>query len=56
MVAGRITAVGAAAEVLTAERISAAYSWPVRVVQHPLTGGPLVLPDGGNEKAAGEGG
>jgi iron complex transport system ATP-binding protein len=44
MVAGRIQAVGTPREVLTAERISEAYSWPVRVVPHPLSGGPLVLP------------
>lgn len=45
MVAGRIQAVGTPAEVLTPERISEAYSWPVQVVKNPLSGGPLVLPE-----------
>lgn len=43
MVAGRIKAVGAPREVLTAELISESYCWPVEVVEHPLAGGPLVL-------------
>jgi iron complex transport system ATP-binding protein len=49
MVAGRIEAVGTAAQVLTAERISQAYCLPVDVVEHPMTGGPLVLPAGAME-------
>jgi iron complex transport system ATP-binding protein len=44
MVAGRVKAAGAPAEVLTPALISEAYCWPVQVVEHPLTGGPLVLP------------
>jgi iron complex transport system ATP-binding protein len=44
MVAGQIQAVGDPGEVLTPELISGAYCWPVQVVKHPLTGGPLVLP------------
>jgi len=46
MVAGRIQAAGTPREVLTSELISQAYCLPVRVVEHPLTGGPLVLPEG----------
>ncbi len=44
LVDGRITAIGTPSEVLTSELISQAYCLPVRVVEHPLTGGPLVLP------------
>ncbi len=43
MVAGRITALGSPREVLTPELISHAYCLPVDVVEHPLSGGPLVL-------------
>ncbi|MBI5932436.1 MAG: heme ABC transporter ATP-binding protein [Chloroflexi bacterium] len=43
MVAGRITALGAPRDVLTPELISHAYCLPVDVVEHPLSGGPLVL-------------
>jgi len=45
MVAGRIRSVGAPREVLTPEAVSEAYCWPVHVVEHPVSGGPLVLPD-----------
>ncbi len=44
MVAGEIRATGQPAEVLKPEMISQAYCLPVVVVEHPLTGGPLVLP------------
>ena len=44
MVGGEIKAIGTPREVLTAELISQAYCLPVQVVEHPLTGGPLVLP------------
>ncbi len=47
MVAGEIQIVGSPAEVLQAELIERAYCLPVRVVEHPLTGGPLVLPEAG---------
>jgi ABC-type cobalamin/Fe3+-siderophores transport system ATPase subunit len=43
MVAGKITALGTPREVLTPELISHAYCLPVDVVEHPLSGGPLVL-------------
>jgi iron complex transport system ATP-binding protein len=46
MVGGRIKAIGTPAEVLTPQLISEAYCLPVQVVEHPLTGGPLVLPEG----------
>ena len=45
MVAGEIQLVGTPVEVLTSEVISRAYCLPVKVVEHPFTGGPLVLPD-----------
>ncbi|HEY2980478.1 MAG TPA: ABC transporter ATP-binding protein [Anaerolineales bacterium] len=48
MVAGQIQALGTPREVLTAELISQAYCLPVQVVEHPLTGGPLVLPETGH--------
>lgn len=43
---GRLQAVGAPAEILTAGRLSAVYQAPVSVVSHPEYGTPLVLPDG----------
>jgi iron complex transport system ATP-binding protein len=46
LVEGSIRAVGAPADVLTAEQLSAAYHVPVSVVAHPEYGTPLVLPDG----------
>jgi iron complex transport system ATP-binding protein len=44
LVDGEIQATGTPPEVLTAERISAAYHLPVTVVPHPLADVPLVLP------------
>jgi len=44
MVGGKLHAVGSPGEVLTPELISYAYCLPVAVVEHPLRGGPLVLP------------
>lgn len=46
MVSGEIKAAGTPRQVLTRELISAAYHLPVRVVPHPFTDVPLVLPDG----------
>jgi len=46
MVAGEIQVVGTPAEVLKTDLLSQAYCLPVEVVEHPLTGGPLVLPVG----------
>jgi len=40
---GRVAATGAAADVLTAERIAAVYGQPVDVFPHPVTGVPLVV-------------
>jgi iron complex transport system ATP-binding protein len=47
LVDGHIKALGTPREVLTPELISEAYRWPVQVVAHPLTGGPLVLAEAG---------
>jgi len=44
LVGGGMKALGMPREVLTEELISQAYCLPVKVVDHPLTGGPLVLP------------
>ena len=41
---GRVAGLGSPAEVLTADLLSRVYEHPVDVVQHPLTGGLLVLP------------
>ncbi|MGI5191861.1 heme ABC transporter ATP-binding protein [Promicromonospora sp. CA-289599] len=41
---GRVAALGAPAEVLTADLLSRVYEHPVDVVAHPVTGGLLVLP------------
>jgi iron complex transport system ATP-binding protein len=42
--AGELTAVGAPAEVLTPERIEQVYGQRVMVLDHPVTGRPLVVP------------
>lgn len=47
---GRITAQGAPAQVLTAERLSSIYRVPVNVIPHPDYGTPLILPDGRDER------
>lgn len=44
MADGRIAALGTPRQVLTSELISRVYGLPVEVVEHPLSGGPLVLP------------
>jgi ABC-type cobalamin/Fe3+-siderophores transport system ATPase subunit len=46
LVEGRLRAIGAPSEVVTAERLSEVYGIPVRVIPHPDYGSPLVLPDG----------
>ena len=46
LVGGRLEAIGLPSEVLTSERLSAAYQAPVRVIPHPDYSTPLVLPDG----------
>jgi iron complex transport system ATP-binding protein len=49
---GRLLALGAPAEVLTAERLEAAYETPLVVTRHPVFGTPLVTPvPGGGRKA-----
>jgi ABC-type cobalamin/Fe3+-siderophores transport system ATPase subunit len=45
LVSGEIEAVGTPQQVLTPELISKAYHLPVRVIPHPFTNAPLVLPD-----------
>jgi len=44
LVGGRIAAEGTPAEVLTAERIEAAFQTPVQVLDHPQTGAPVIVP------------
>ncbi|KAB1661208.1 heme ABC transporter ATP-binding protein [Pseudoclavibacter sp. CFCC 13796] len=46
---GTVTAVGSPSEVLTTERISRVYRYPVDVIEHPHTGQPLVLPSRGGK-------
>ncbi|MCD7100995.1 heme ABC transporter ATP-binding protein [Pseudoclavibacter sp. 13-3] len=41
---GTVTAAGAPSDVLTAERLSRVYRYPVDVIEHPRTRQPLVLP------------
>ena len=41
---GRLAAVGAPADVLDAERLSAVYDYPVRILPDPDTGAPRVVP------------
>jgi iron complex transport system ATP-binding protein len=45
LVDGRLAALGAPLEVLTPERLSEAYHVQLRVLPHPDTGAPLVLPE-----------
>jgi iron complex transport system ATP-binding protein len=40
---GRVAAVGSPADVLQAERVSAVYQTPVRVIPHPDSGTPMVI-------------
>lgn len=47
LAAGRTLASGPAGTVLTPELLRAAYGWEVDVVDHPVTGRPLVLPRSG---------
>ncbi|MFY1671388.1 heme ABC transporter ATP-binding protein [Plantactinospora sp. WMMB334] len=42
--AGRVTATGPPAEVLTAQRLSEVYQYPIEVLRHPRTGAVLVVP------------
>lgn len=48
---GRVAALGAPADVLTADLLTRVYEHPVDVVPHPLTGGLLVLPRHGGDAA-----
>lgn len=49
LVAGKVCAVGKPADVVTAENLHRAYRIPIEVIEHPVYGTPLVLPDGRNE-------
>jgi iron complex transport system ATP-binding protein len=49
LVAGKVCAVGKPADVVTVENLHRAYRIPIEVIQHPVYGTPLVLPDGRNE-------
>ena len=48
---GRLVALGAPEEVLTAERVGEVYGAEVLVRPHPLTGGPMIVPVPGSEGA-----
>ncbi|MGV9826524.1 MULTISPECIES: heme ABC transporter ATP-binding protein [unclassified Gordonia (in: high G+C Gram-positive bacteria)] len=41
---GTLLGVGTVREVMTAERLSATYGHPVEVLDHPLTGAPIIIP------------
>ena len=45
LVDGHIRALGTPKQVLCADLIGEAYGWPVRVIDHPFLGGPLILPE-----------
>lgn len=42
---GRLVAVGAPREVLTAELVSRVYAAPVRILDDPVTGNPIIVPE-----------
>jgi iron complex transport system ATP-binding protein len=46
LVNGELRALGTPQEVIRAEHISAAYRTPVEVVPHPVTGAPIIFPQG----------
>ena len=46
IVNGKLKCLGTPKEVIRAEHISAAYRTPVDVVPHPLTGAPIIFPQG----------
>lgn len=49
LVDGELKAIGEPDEVLTENKLAAAYKIPVNVVSHPIYGSPLILPDGRNQ-------
>jgi len=53
LVEGRIAATGTPREVLREDILSAAYGVPVQVLEHPVHGTPLIVPDGA-EKLGGD--
>jgi iron complex transport system ATP-binding protein len=46
LVDGELRHLGTPQEVIRAEHISAAYRTPVEVVAHPVTGAPIIFPQG----------
>lgn len=46
IVAGKLQSVGTPRDVLTSENISQAYQTPVEIVSHPVTGAPIIFPQG----------
>jgi iron complex transport system ATP-binding protein len=46
LVDGKLKGLGTPREVIRAEQISAAYHTPVEIVLHPVTGAPLIFPQG----------
>lgn len=46
LVDGELKSLGAPKEVIRAEYISAAYQTPVEIVSHPVTGAPIIFPQG----------
>lgn len=46
IVNGELKHLGTPAEVIRTEHISAAYRTPVEVVPHPITGAPIIFPQG----------
>ncbi|MDQ7908053.1 heme ABC transporter ATP-binding protein [Phytohabitans sp. ZYX-F-186] len=50
--AGRVVAAGPPVEVLTAERLSEVYQYPIEVLRHPRTGAVLVVPRRGGSGTA----
>jgi cobalamin transport system ATP-binding protein len=46
LVEGELRSLGTPQEVIRAEQISAAYRTPVEVVPHPVTGAPIIFPQG----------
>jgi iron complex transport system ATP-binding protein len=46
LVNGELKSLGAPQEVIRAEQISAAYRTPVEIVSHPVTGAPIIFPQG----------
>ena len=46
LVNGELQCLGTPQEVISDEQISTAYQTPVEIVSHPVTGAPLIFPQG----------